>query len=246
MSTITVTGHSDDTISISGDLSDEFNHYDNGPAYLTFDDGTVLSAHYTNGIWGFMPERSGSSTVHVDLPVKPDGYTETATITGPITRVRYTTDRAEAMPRTPFEDLDSLLNVLDDERLEAGDDAVADRLPGGENGRPDPVPACGRHRGDPQRLPGPARGCRHQSGPGGCPGGPDAPGPGRRAGWQLSAPAGGSPDRPRGGFAPSDLHRASRLGSRRRDSRRPAQGRGQHEAARRPTKTTFHLRKETR
>lgn len=130
MSTITVTGHSDDTISISGDLSDEFNHYDNGPAYLTFDDGTVLSAHYTNGIWGFMPERSGSSTVHVDLPVKPDGYTETATITGPITRVRYTTDRAEAMPRTPFEDLDSLLNVLDDERLEAGDDVVADRLPG--------------------------------------------------------------------------------------------------------------------
>lgn len=50
-----VTGGSDDIISISGDIREEFNRYDSEDGdYLAFSDGTVLKATYDDdGLWRF-------------------------------------------------------------------------------------------------------------------------------------------------------------------------------------------------
>jgi hypothetical protein len=49
-----ITGYSDDNISITGDIREEFSRYDSEGDYLAFSDGTVLKAFYDeDGIWRF-------------------------------------------------------------------------------------------------------------------------------------------------------------------------------------------------
>lgn len=49
---VTVYGASDDLIEVSGDISEEFDHYGDDPAELEFDDGTVLRLVYNHdGRW---------------------------------------------------------------------------------------------------------------------------------------------------------------------------------------------------
>ncbi len=83
---ITVTGHSDDIIAISGDLNEEFpyNGNDGKGDLLAFSDGTLLRIQFDrdgDGTWRITPLRSGAAGLAVDQHVGEDG-TDTATLDG--------------------------------------------------------------------------------------------------------------------------------------------------------------------
>ena len=53
MGTVTIYGASDDLIEVKGDLTEEFNPGGDGPSFLAFTDGTILSVEYgKSGMWG--------------------------------------------------------------------------------------------------------------------------------------------------------------------------------------------------
>ena len=62
MQTITIRGHSDDIISIGGDICEEFNppYNSDDQSILTFSDGTILGVKYDHeGIWRIKKINSG-------------------------------------------------------------------------------------------------------------------------------------------------------------------------------------------
>lgn len=52
MQTITIRGHSDDIISIDGDIREEFSNNSDDQAILSFSDGTILGITYDNEKFG--------------------------------------------------------------------------------------------------------------------------------------------------------------------------------------------------
>lgn len=72
MSTITVSGYSDDLIEVGGDIVDEFDHYSSDPAELTFNDGTVLHVVYDDdGRWRISIKHVAAGTVATVIHVAP-------------------------------------------------------------------------------------------------------------------------------------------------------------------------------
>lgn len=132
---IEVYGYSDDLIEIEGAVQEEFEHYEEGPGYITFDDGTVLAVAFdpdSTGQWRISVHTAGTGQVTIAPPTGgEDDYTDRATVTG-ATTVRYSTTEAEAKPRTPYEDLAGLVDLLHlhDTEFGAAQDQGIDRLPG--------------------------------------------------------------------------------------------------------------------
>ena len=62
MHQLMIYGASDDLIEVEGDISEEFNHYDDGPAYVAISDGTVLQVIYGGGLWTIKPIQTGEGT----------------------------------------------------------------------------------------------------------------------------------------------------------------------------------------
>ena len=84
MSTVTVSGASDDLIEIKGDLSEEFNGSEE-PRWLAFSDGTLLTIQYGvgGGFWRISVLAKGTAAI-----MKKDGtdeesdYSDSMTLTG--------------------------------------------------------------------------------------------------------------------------------------------------------------------
>lgn len=92
MTTITVSGHSDDLIEIDGDLSEEWDAYSTGDfdgseegAYLTFSSGTLLRIRYTTvGVWRIdvLALGVGTDVAVAEAPDEDDDdYSDIATVT---------------------------------------------------------------------------------------------------------------------------------------------------------------------
>lgn len=84
MSTVTVSGASDDLIEIEGDLSEEFNGSEE-PRYLAFSDGTLLTIQYGvgGGFWRISVMSKGTCAVtKTDGTDEDDDYTDQVTLTG--------------------------------------------------------------------------------------------------------------------------------------------------------------------
>ncbi len=82
---ITIYGASDDTVVVSGDISEEFDALSlKGPAILAFSDGTVLSIEYADegddGIWRIKPVHVPDSELLTisRCPVNGPGYSDRA------------------------------------------------------------------------------------------------------------------------------------------------------------------------
>lgn len=58
---LTIKGHSDDIVMITGEIHDEFYPGENKKSYLAFGDGTVLSISY-DGEWTIKRKVEGSAT----------------------------------------------------------------------------------------------------------------------------------------------------------------------------------------
>lgn len=95
MKTLTIRGYSDDIISVSGDIREEFNPpYDSeDSSILSFSDGTVLGVIYDNeGIWRIKKIHSGSAEFSKIEGDDPDGnYSDEVTIRGEIQWVTFGT-----------------------------------------------------------------------------------------------------------------------------------------------------------
>lgn len=92
--TVEVYGASDDLIEVEGVLSEEFNFYstnDEKKRYLSFSDGTVLSAQYDrDGIWRFNRLATGTARYEKTEGTDPDGdYTDRVTLTGDLWWVMF-------------------------------------------------------------------------------------------------------------------------------------------------------------
>lgn len=83
MTTLTVTGASDDLIEIDGCIREEFNlHDDENGDLLVFSDGTVLRIHYSaQGIWRISVVWKGTATVTIEQAPEndEDNYSDRAT-----------------------------------------------------------------------------------------------------------------------------------------------------------------------
>ncbi len=91
---VTIYGASDDLIEVEGALGEEFNfcsNDDDEKRYLTFSDGTVLSAQYDgDGIWRFNRLANGTATYEKTEGTDPDGdYTDRVTLTGDLRWVLF-------------------------------------------------------------------------------------------------------------------------------------------------------------
>lgn len=87
MKTIKIYGASDDLIEIEGDISEEFDHYnDEEPFYLAFSDGTALSVLYDkDGFWRINRLAFGSAEYSKHEGMDEDGdYSDIITLTGDI------------------------------------------------------------------------------------------------------------------------------------------------------------------
>lgn len=74
MSTIIVSGASDDIVMVGGDLVEEFEAYGLGSdpeMTLAFGDGTILDIRYVDGVWR-ITQRSAGSAVYSKVEAPPD------------------------------------------------------------------------------------------------------------------------------------------------------------------------------
>ena len=96
MQTITIRGHSDDIVSISGDIREEFNppYNSDDQSILTFSDGTLLGVKYDDeGIWRIKKIHSGSAQFSKTEGDDPDGnYSDKVTLVGEISWVAFGTE----------------------------------------------------------------------------------------------------------------------------------------------------------
>ena len=84
MSTVTVSGASDDLIEIEGDLSEEFNGSEE-PRWLAFSDGTLLTIQYGvgGGFWRISVLAQGTCAVtKVEGTDEGDDYSDKVTLHG--------------------------------------------------------------------------------------------------------------------------------------------------------------------
>lgn len=90
MSTVTVSGSSDDRITIEGDIDDEFyQQSEDIISYLACSDGTILRIVYDDGCWRITRSATGSAKM---TKVEAEGwntpnYSDRVTLTGAITWV---------------------------------------------------------------------------------------------------------------------------------------------------------------
>ena len=96
---ITIYGASDDLVEVEGDIREEFNPEGDGPDYLAFSDGTVLSIRYDHdGIWRISPVHRGGAVLNITQAVvdDPDEYSDRATLEGEIAWVIFGSAMARA------------------------------------------------------------------------------------------------------------------------------------------------------
>jgi hypothetical protein len=88
--TVVLTGWSDDTIEVDGDIDEEFpyqDHTKDGGDLVAFSDGTVLRIAYSDaGVWRISPVARGSATLQIDQAPEDaeEDYTDRATLTGDV------------------------------------------------------------------------------------------------------------------------------------------------------------------
>ncbi len=98
MAQITISGHSDDIISIAGDFSEEFSHYDEETGYVFVSDGTVLSVTYGDdgGFWRINRIHKGKAKYKKEEATnEEEGYSDIVTITGDIKWVGFGKEMAK-------------------------------------------------------------------------------------------------------------------------------------------------------
>ena len=82
---VTVYGSSDDLVEVEGDVEEEFSGPGDGPFYLAFSDGTILSIIYGDeSIWRIAPVRRGAAKLTVEQAARgdEDNYSDRATLDG--------------------------------------------------------------------------------------------------------------------------------------------------------------------
>ncbi len=85
---IVIEGHSDDVITVAGDLEEEFTYKDSGGGgdLVAFGDGTLLRIVFDpdgTGNWRITPVQRGTATLVIEQTTGEDG-TDRATLTGPV------------------------------------------------------------------------------------------------------------------------------------------------------------------
>lgn len=87
MTTITISGSSDDIVEIGGDIREELYPADVDEFLLGCSDGTVLEGRYNHhGIWRFVVQTKGTAGVSkVEAPIDDDSvYSDVVTLNGDI------------------------------------------------------------------------------------------------------------------------------------------------------------------
>lgn len=87
---VTISGHSDDIISVDGDVNEEFYHYGDDPIHLAFSNGHIARVVYDqDGVWRITAVQ-GQFERFESAPVDDDViYSDVATIAGDIEWVAY-------------------------------------------------------------------------------------------------------------------------------------------------------------
>jgi hypothetical protein len=99
VTSVTITGASDDTVLVSGDISAEFLVYDdNGEqGVLVFDGGLRLRVHLDGETWRISVVNVGEgrdviTVLHPPVPGLDRDYTAQATVSGPFTHITCRND----------------------------------------------------------------------------------------------------------------------------------------------------------
>ena len=98
MAKITISGHSDDIVSVGGDLAEEFAHYDEETGYVFISDGTVLSVTYgeDGSFWRINRIHKGKAKYEkVEATNEDEAYSDVVTLTGDIKWVGFGKEMAK-------------------------------------------------------------------------------------------------------------------------------------------------------